>query len=268
MAALAEAGEDAKLLAGGQSLIPLMNFRLARPDIIIDLNLLTAQSFVREEDGWLTVGSMTRQWDVEMSPIVKEICPLVAAAIRQIGHVQIRTRGTVGGSLAHADPSAELPAVALALGAQIEAHSARGSRWIDSGEFFLGPFWTALAADEILTSIRIPRLQGWRTAFVEFARRAGDFGLAGVAIAAEPGSDPRTVVDLRIGALGVGPTPLRLIGVEQFMRGKDLSDKTLDVASRLASEEVDPPDDIHADAGYRRKLVGHLVRQALQQVAT
>lgn len=267
MAALAEAGEDAKVLAGGQSLIPLMNFRLARPGIIIDLNLLTELSSFREQDGWLTLGSMTRQRDVEMSPIVKERYPILAAAIRHIGHVQIRTRGTVGGSLAHADPSAELPAVALTLGAQIEAHSTRGSRVINSEEFFLGPFWTSLAADEILTSIRIPRLEGWRTAFVEFARRTGDFGLAGVAVAAQLGGDQGTVVDLRIGALGVGPTPLRLTAVEQFVRGTDLSDTSLDIASRLAAEEVDPPDDIHADAGYRRKLVGHLVRQALQQVA-
>ena len=264
---LAQAGEEAKVLAGGQSLIPLMNFRLVRPAILIDLNLLTELASISEQDGHLVIGAMTRQSAAENSPIVRSGYALLAEAMRHIGHIQIRNRGTVGGSLAHADPAAELPAVALVLDAQIEAQSPRGSRQIAANDFFVGPFSTSLAPDEILTAIRFEKREGWGQAFLEVARRNGDFALAGVAISAQVAPDHRTLTDLAIGAFGVGPAALRLRSVEEVIRGVELDERSLREAAITASEEVDPSDDIHADVDYRRRLIGHLVRRALEKVA-
>lgn len=262
---LAHAGDEAKVLAGGQSLIPLMNFRLARPAILIDLNLLTELTSISEQKGQLVIGAMTRQSAAEKSANVRNGYPLLAEAMRHIGHIQIRNRGTVGGSLAHADPAAELPAVALALDAQIEAQSSRGSRQIAANDFFAGPFSTSLAPDEILTAVRFERRHGWGHAFLEVARRAGDFALAGVAVSFKVAPDRRSLSEVRIGAFGVGPTAMRLMSVERVMRNVEVSERSLREAAAAASEEVDPSDDIHADADYRRRLIGHLVRRALEK---
>jgi carbon-monoxide dehydrogenase medium subunit len=253
-------GDDAKVLAGGQSLIPLMNFRFARPGVLIDLGRVEGLDSITEERDGVRVGAMVRQRDAERSEPVARACPLVVEALRHVGHVQIRNRGTVGGSLAHADPAAELPAVAVALDARMEAIGPDGSRTIAAGEFFEGPFTTALRPDELLLSVVFPSTSGRRTAFAEIARRAGDFALAGVAAAITVNG---TVRDVSLAALGVGPAATRLSAAEEAVRGRSLEPAVLQEAASAASAEVSPFDDVHADAEYRREAVGALVSRVL-----
>ncbi len=264
---LGKEGDEGKLLAGGQSLVPLLNFRLARPSVLIDLNLLSELSYVRREDGWLEIGAMTRQRAVELSEQVVATCPLIPEALHHVGHLQIRNRGTVGGSLAHADPAAELPAVAVALGAELVVQSSNGSRTLQARDFFDGPFMTLLAPDEMLTAARFPVTEGGRTTFLEFARRSGDFALGGVAAFVRFADGADTVADVGIAALGMGATPMRLEAAEAAVRGRTLDAVTLQEAADAASSGVDPFTDAHADAGYRRELIGTLVRRALAGVA-
>jgi CO/xanthine dehydrogenase FAD-binding subunit len=200
---LAEHGDDAKVLAGGQSLVPLMNLRLARPGRIVDLNRVDELAGLREEGGELVIGAMTRTAELERSPVVSERFGLLLEAVRFVGHFQIRNRGTVGGSVAHADPAAELPAVMVALGARFTAAAKSGTRTFDADDFFQGYFTTALRADEVLTEIRVPEPAGPGYAFEELARRPGDFALGGIACALGNGS-PRLV------ALGLIGRPVRL----------------------------------------------------------
>jgi carbon-monoxide dehydrogenase medium subunit len=183
-----------------------------------------------------------------------------------VGHIQIRHRGTVGGSIAHADPAAELPAVALALDADIVARSPRGERVIPAGEFFRGPFMTALAPDEVLTEVRFPSTEGARTAFLEFARRSGDFALGGVAAAVWFAEGSATVARIGLAALGMGGTPIRLTGAEAALAGREITEGALAEAAAAASAEVDPFTDVHADAEYRRELIGTLLVRALRGV--
>ena len=260
---LAEHGDEAKLLAGGQSLVPMLNLRLARPSVVVDLAGVSGLAGMDRADGRLLLGPMTRQRAVETSAAVATACPLLAEAIRHIGHVQIRNRGTVGGSLAHADPAAELPAVAVALGAEMALRSARGERVVPAEEFFDGSFTTVLQPDELLAEVRLPVTEGRRTAFVELARRTGDFAIVGVAAAVrfQPGS--RRVTEAGMAALGVGPIPVRLHDAEAVVAGSDLDDAALSAASAAAMAAVSPVTDVHADAGYRRRLVGVLVSRAL-----
>ncbi len=258
-------GDEAKVLAGGQSLVPLLNLRLARPTVVVDLGAVQELTGIRRDDGHLAIGAMTRQRAVERSSEAAQAGPLVVEAVRNIGHVQIRTRGTIGGSLAHADPAAELPAVAVALGAELVVRSARGDRSVDAASFFDGPFTTALEADELLVEARFPVTEGERTAFLELSRRTGDFAMAGVAAAVrfEPGTS--TVVRARLGALGVGPTPIRLSGAEAAVAGTELDEGALEEAARAAAGEVSPFSDLHADEEYRRHLVGVLLKRALRR---
>lgn len=261
---LAEQGDDAKVLAGGQSLVPLLNFRLARPSVLIDLGIVDELKGIEVLDGSVSIGAMARQRDVETSPEVLRACPLLPQALRWVGHVQIRNRGTVGGSIAHADPAAELPAVALVLDADIVVRSVRGERVEPASSFFQGPFTTTLEPDELLTEVRFTVGEGARTTFLELARRSGDFALAGVA-AVNVGSV--AAADVRLAAIGVGGSPARLTDAEDACRGRQLTDDVLLEAGRAASAAVDPPSDIHADAAYRKELLGVLVRRALRQVA-
>lgn len=253
--------EDGKVLAGGQSLVPLMNFRLARPDVLVDLSRVEELSSVREERDSVIVGAMVRQHELESSQLARTRCPLLVQALRWIGHVQIRNRGTIGGSIAHADPSAELPTAAVALDAVMRARSVRGERLIPAHEFFTGPFMTALEPDEILVDVSFSATDGARTEFVEVARRVGDFPI--VAVAAVVKGD-ESAGDVGLAAGGIGWAPVRLTSAENAARGRPLDSETLDAVARAAADEVNPTSDIHADAQYRRDLTAVLVRRALQ----
>jgi aerobic carbon-monoxide dehydrogenase medium subunit len=260
LALLAQHGDESKVLAGGQSLIPLLNFRLARPSVLIDLGRVEGLDTITEDANLLRIGAMVRQRHVEQSPLVARSCPLLIKALRHVGHVQIRNRGTVGGSMAHADPAAELPTVALALGAEMEVIGPGGRRTIAPPEFFDGPFMTTLQPDELLLSVAFPSTAGRRTAFVEISRRAGDFAVAGVAAVL---AGDRTVAEVSLAALGVGPSATRLAAAEDTIRGRSLDPPVLRDAATAAAREVSPFDDVHADAEYRREAVGVLVARAL-----
>jgi carbon-monoxide dehydrogenase medium subunit len=260
---LAEHGERAKVLAGGQSLIPLMNFRLAQPDVVVDINRLVGLAYVRPADGDLAIGALTRQHALERDTAVRARLPILAEACHLIGHLPIRHRGTVGGSLAHADPASELPAVMVALGAEMVAASRRGRRTIAAEQFFTGPLTTALRSEELLAEIRVPGLPA-RTggAFVEMSRRAGDFALVGVAALItldEAGRCERA----RVALCGAGATPVRAAGVERVLTGARPQAAAIDEAARGAASAISPPSDIHASAAFRRKLAQHFTREAI-----
>lgn len=258
---LAEHSHDGKLLAGGQSLVPLLNMRLARPRVLIDLNRIGGLNYIREDDGVVAIGAMTRQRTVERSPIVREKLPLLWEAIRYVGHPQIRNRGTVGGSLAHADPSAELPAVAVAAEATLVTRSPRGERTFHAPDFFVSYLATALEPDELLTEIRMPVHGHERTAFLEVARRHGDFALVGVA-AIVTMRDGRCQ-DVRLSFTGVGPIPIRIPEAEAALTGRTPTNSLLAEISTIVSERLDPDSDIHASAEYRKRVGGTLAARAL-----
>ncbi len=265
-ALLSEFGTDAKLLAGGQSLVPLLNFRLAKPEVLIDLNPVTELSFVREEDGGLAFGAMTRQRVLERDPRVRDRLPMLAAAAEWIAHPQIRNRGTIGGSLAHADPASELPALALAHDATITARSASGAeRRIPAADFFVTYLTTALEPDELVTEVMMPALpagSGW--SILEVARRHGDFALAGVASSLSL-DEAGVTVDARIALFGVDATARRATGAEAALRGRKPDEDAIREAAALAREEVDPASDVHATAAYRKQVVGTLIERALRE---
>lgn len=264
LALLDEHGGDAKPLAGGQSLIPAMNFRLARPAVLVDLNRIAELAYVRAESGGLAVGAMTRQRAIERSEVVARAAPLLAEAMPSIAHPQIRNRGTMGGSIAHADPSAELPAVMLALDAQFRAKSATGERSIPAGEFFKGMLETALAPGELLVEIAVPQLPARSgTAFLEMARRHGDYALVGVAVVVT--LDPRgRCQEAKLSLLSVGDGPVLATEAGKVLAGQSPSEELLRAAGdAAATRDVDPPSDIHASAAYRRQLVAVLTRRAL-----
>lgn len=260
---LAELGDEAKPLAGGQSLVPLMNFRLARPAHLVDLNLVAGLSYIQPEGGGLRIGAMTRQRDIERSPSVTERWPLLAGAVRNIGHVHIRNRGTIGGSLAHADPAAELPTAMLALNAELLVRGQRGERTLRASEFFESHYSTVLEPDELLAEIRIPALPprtGW--AFEELSRRHGDFALVGVA-ALVTEDDRGFIREARLVFAGSGPTPMRATAAEGLLVGERPSEALFRQAGEAARAEIDPDSDIHADAEYRREIAAVLARRAL-----
>ena len=263
LALLGEHGDEAKPLAGGQSLIPAMNFRLARPTVLVDLNGAGELAGIDvQPHGALRVGAMTRQRTVERSATMAAHAPLLAEAMPWVAHVAIRTRGTVGGSVAHADPAAELPAVFAALNARYLVRSSGGSRWISADAFTTGLFATALEHGELLTAIEIPpmpRRTGW--AFVEMARRHGDFALAGVACTVTL-DDNGVCGNTRIALFGVGDGPIVSTGAAAVMIGTAPSPDAFRAAADAAESDVDPPSDIHATASYRRHLVGVLTRRA------
>ncbi len=264
LALLVEHGGDAKPLAGGQSLIPAMNFRLARPAVLVDLNRIAELAYVRAESDGLAVGAMTRQRAVERSEVVARAAPLLAETMPSIAHPQIRNRGTMGGSIAHADPSAELPAVMLALEARFRAKSPTGERSIAAGEFFRGMLETALAPGELLVEITVPPLPASSgTAFLEMARRHGDYALVGVAAVVTLDAPGRCTA-ARIGLLSVGDGPVLATEAAKLLAGQAPSEDLVRAAGdAAATRDVDPPSDIHASAAYRRQLVAVLTRRAL-----
>lgn len=266
LALLVRYGGDAKVLAGGQSLVPLLNFRLARPAALIDLNRVPGLAYIHEADGQVRLGAMTRQRAIEFSPVVAGRLPLLAEATRLVGHLPIRTRGTIGGSIAHADPSAEYPAVLTALDGEVVARSPRGERVLRAGELFRSYLTTSLAPDEILTEVRLPAAPagaGW--AFEELSRRHGDFAIVGIA-ALVVRAGPRSAT-ARLAAAGAGAVPVRLRAAEEILEREGLGDAAIDAAAARAAELVSPDSDIHASAAYRRHLTGVLTQRALRRAA-
>jgi len=268
LALVARHGEAAKILAGGQSLMPMLNFRLARPEHVIDVNRVADLGEVSPgPDGGLRIGALVRQRLLEHSPLVRERCPLIAQALPFVGHPQIRARGALGGSLAHADPAAELPAVMVALGARFTLRSAGGRRTLAAEEFFVSALVTALRPDEILTEIEVPpRAARTGSGLREVAIRRGDFALGGVAATLTLGADGR-VADARLVCFGVGPRPARARDAERALVGGSPSPAAFAEAGRLVSAAVDPDDDIHASRGYRKRVAGVLAARALAAAA-
>ena len=257
---LAEHADEAKILAGGQSLIPMMNFRLARPAVLVDLQRVPRLDAVEATADGVRIGAMARQADIRRADVVGSELPLLVEALGHVGHHQIRTRGTIGGSIAHADPAAELPAVALALGARFDVSGSDGERTIEARDFFEGPYTTALADDEILTSIHFPsrNVEAW--AFEEMTRTRGDFAVAGVV--AVRGSDGTQLV-----GFGLGWKPQRLAAAEAALAATGAEDRRRG-ASAAAAAEVEPVSDTHADAAYRRNAIATLVDRCLVRMAT
>jgi carbon-monoxide dehydrogenase medium subunit len=256
---------NAKVLAGGQSLMPALNMRLAMPDHLVSINRIPELDYVRVEGDLLSIGALTRQRDVEISSLVRERCPLLHEAICQVGHAQTRNRGTVGGSLAHLDPAAELPAVAAAMDAVVYVQSVRGPREIPFDQFAVTYMTTALEPDELLTGVS---LQLWPHdsghAFIEYARRHGDFAVVGVAALLHLGADG-TVDRAAIALTGVGPGPVRARQAEAMLLGRRPDEDQLRAAAATAAKEIDPDTDIHATRAHRIRLAEVITRRALDQ---
>ena len=263
VALLARYGGDAKVLAGGQSLMPMLNFRLTRPAALIDVNRIPALAYVREDNGTVAFGAMTRQRTIEFSPVVAERVPLLREATRWVGHLPIRSRGTIGGSIAHADPSAEYPAVLTALDGAVIAQSPRGRRTLSSDALFETYLTTRLAPDELLVEVRLPAAAaGAGCAFEEFARRHGDFALVGIAaMVVRDGARVRA----RLASAGAGPVPVRLRAAEAIIERDGLEDVAIEAAGARAAELVEPDADVHASADYRRHLTHVLTVRALKR---
>lgn len=263
---LAEHGEDAKVLGGGQSLMPLLNMRLARPAVLVDIGRIEELAGI-EVNGSVTIGAATRQVDVERSRDIAAASPILPAALREVGHPAIRNRGTFGGSIAHADPAAELPTIFCALDGEAVIASSSGTRTVAAADFFQTFFTTSVRGDEILKAIRLPRLaSNQRWAFLEVARRHGDFALVDVAVLLTLDGDgpDATCTRARVALGGVADTPVRAFASEAALEGARLSDqKTIDRAAREVAATLDPQEDIHASSEYRTEVAQSLVRQAV-----
>jgi CO/xanthine dehydrogenase FAD-binding subunit len=258
---------DAKVIAGGQSLIPMLNFRLARPSVLVDVTRLPGFDVVEMRDGWLHIGAGVRQRAAETSDIVREHAPIVIEALRYVGHVPTRTQGTVGGSIAHADPAAELAAVLLCTDGEAVARGPERERAIPAEELFSGPYMTSLGAAEILTTVRIPVRPGQRFSVLEAAPRHGDYAVAGVVATAHRTPD-LAVRDVRLVAFGAAAKPMRLRRAEESVAGASLAKTSLAAAARAAAAEIKPLENVGADAAYRRGLLGTLVQRALASLVS
>jgi len=254
---------SARLLAGGQSLIPLLNLRMARPDALIDLATCPELAYIRTESNWLAIGPMTRQSEAEQAEAVRRSCPLLAKALPFLGSPTIRNRGTIGGTLAHADRVAELPGVAVALGAEFVAQGPGGRRTIKAEDFFVADLTNALNPDEMLREIRFPVADDKdASAFVEANNRHHDLATVGVAVSLSMArGEPRAA---RLVAIGVGPVPTRMRRAESRLLEGRLGERDVEEAAELAFDEVDPQGDFHASADYRRRVLRNLVKRALQ----
>ena len=253
LAALAQHGDEAKLLAGGHSLLPLMKLRLAQPSVLIDIGGVRDLSYIRDEDSGIAIGALTRHRDLERSELLRSEVPLLAEAARHVGDPQVRNRGTIGGSLSHGDGASDLPAVVLALGGTLLAHGPSGRREIAATDFFEGFLETALEPDELLVEVRVPKApQGW--SFQKFNRRAQDWAIVGVALATVEG-------ETRVGLVNMASVPLRATATEEALAsGSGVQD-----AAELAARGTEPPADIHGSPEYRSHLAAVLVRRALQE---
>jgi carbon-monoxide dehydrogenase medium subunit len=255
---------DAKVLAGGQSLVPMMAFRVASPSLLVDLRKLADLRRIEITAAGVTLGAMARWRDIEDDARLKTAHPLLKAAVAEVAHYQIRNRGTVGGSIAHADPAAEMPGIVVTCDAEIGVVGRAGPRNIRAADFFIAPLTTALAPDEIIVEIRLPAWPaGRRWAFKEFARRRGDFAMAGTALFYDVDSGGKAR-DAHVGAIGVGDVPQRLAAAEAEINGRAVDIAVSERAGVAASAAVTPQSDIHASAAYRKSLLGTLVERALQ----
>lgn len=263
---LSEHGGNAKILAGGQSLLAAMKLRLAAPSALIDLNRVAELRGVRDEGDWLAIGAMTTYVDLKSSDVIQRRCPLLPQTIGVIADTQIRNRGTIGGSIAHADPSGDMPAAALALEVDLKAVGPRGQRWIRASDFFLGMYATTLADDEILAEVRVPVLAGRKSAYLKAARRPSDFAMVGVAAIAKHASDGRCE-NVVVAITGVADRPFRAESVEQAARGKTLDQASAEEAAATATDGVNVAADVHASSAFRAHLTRVYVQRALQAVA-
>jgi carbon-monoxide dehydrogenase medium subunit len=261
IALLSEHGESARLLAGGQSLIAALNMRLSAPKLLIDINGIDGLDRVARKDGQLEIGALVRYAAAERSREISEFVPLIALALPHIAHPAIRNRGTFGGSMAFADPAAELPACLLALGGEVELAGAGGRRTVKADEFFKGLYETAISPAEVLTAIRIPPATAQsRYGFAEFARRRGDYAMVGLAASAR--ADAGRLTDVRLAYFGVGPTPLRAKSAEAALANGSVED-----AVTALARDLDPPDDVQANSRVKKHLAGVLLRRVAQQLA-
>ena len=256
-------GEDAKILAGGQSLVPMMNFRLVRPKHLLDINHIPNLSYIKENGGKLMIGGLTRHRMLEFSPLIREKYGLLLEAVLLIGHPAIRTRGTIGGSIVHADPTAELPALLVALDGEVQVTGPNGKRSIGWRDFFVTYFTTTVEPTEMCTEVVLPmpsEKAGW--AFEEFAHRHGDFGIVGVAVVIEADAKNRCT-QARLAIAGGAPTPMRATAAEEFLKGKELTPQVFSEAGQKVAGEVEPDSDLHATADYRRHLAAVMTERAL-----
>ena len=261
---LAEHQDEASVLAGGQSLIPLLALRLAQPAVLIDINGVEGLAGVSRTEDWVTIGATTREYVAEESATIADSVPLLAAALPLIGHEAIRSRGTVGGSLAHADPAAELPAVARALDAEFVVQGPSGERVVPAAEWFEGYLTTSRGPDELLTEVRfLAARPGTGTSFQEVARRHGDFAMVGLATSVRLNGG--TITDARLAFAGVSDVPERATAAEELLEGERPTAELFDEAARVAAANIDPPADLHGSAEYRKKVAAALVRRGLRE---
>jgi carbon-monoxide dehydrogenase medium subunit len=254
---------EARVLAGGQSLVPLMNFRLATPAAIVDLNGVPGLTDIAVADGAVTIGAMARQRQIEFAPLIGEDLPLLREAMRHVGHLPTRTRGTIGGSIANADPAAEIPMVLQALGGEVVVRGPQEERRIAAPDLFVAPLTTSLAADEIITEVRFPAmLPGTRYAIEEFARRKGDFAIAAIAVMLVLDGERCTMA--RLATAGIGPVPVRLRAAEAILEERGLGEAAVAAAAQKAAALVEPMSDHNASADFRRHLTAVLTRRAVQ----
>jgi CO/xanthine dehydrogenase FAD-binding subunit len=261
-ASLADAGDDAKIIAGGQSLVPMLNFRLLKPSVLVDINRIEGLSFIEDTGDAIRVGALTRHFRLETSPLIARHLPVLAHAMTHVAHLAIRNRGTIGGSLSHADPAAELPMMAVLLDAELHIASASGKRKVSARDFFLGALSVDLGPGDIVTEIVFPKLPektGW--GFEEVARRSGDFALAAVAATLTVAGGE--IAQARIALTGVGPTALRVARAEALLVGQAPDPKLIARAIDAVRTVITPEADLHASADYRRHLAGVLTGRAL-----
>lgn len=264
VSALASAGGEGRALAGGQSLVPMMHMRLMRPELVIDLNRIPELAGVHITDAGTRIGAMTRYAEIEFSPLVAERLPLLQEAVRHVGDRQVRNRGTIGGSLVHADPTAEVPLVCLALDARVRLESARGIRELSVDEFLEGAYVTALAPDELLREVIIPAAPS-ACSFSEIGRKHNDFAIASVAVLGTPAAGD-VWESLRIAAGGVDDRPVLLRAASEQLAGSRLTDAEITAAAAVAAEEIDPPDDVRASAEYRMVVFEDQLARALRKL--
>jgi carbon-monoxide dehydrogenase medium subunit len=266
IALLTRYGDEARVIAGGQSLMPMLAFRMAAPKLLVDIGPIAALRRITIDERGVTLGALVRWRDIERHAGLAKAQPLLAEAVKHVAHYQIRNRGTAGGSLAHADPAAELPGVAVACEAEIELAGPDGPRTVAARDFFVDSLTTALGAEELVVAVRFP---AWkpdrRWAFEEFARRRGDFALAGVALFYD--IEEGRAVDPHIAAIGVATTPIRLAAAERALSGRAVDAATISDVVAAAAASIDPPEDIHAPGDYRRALLGVLLERALARSA-
>ncbi len=266
VALLASHDGEAKALAGGQSLVPMLAFRVASPSLLVDLRKLGELRHIKIAADGVTLGAMVRWREILDDERLRTAHPLLVAAVEHVAHYQIRNRGTAGGSIAHADPAAEMPGIAITCDAKISVIGKSGPRVIDAADFFEGPLMTALKSDEIITEIRLPAWPAQRRfGFREFARRRGDFAMAAAMLFYD--EDGGKVRNAHVGAIGVADKPLRLSAVEQVLNGSTIDEATIAKAEAAASVSVNPHDDIHASGAYRKALIGVMVERALRAAA-